>query len=121
MITQVIGPVCGKMQILLSLVNYGCYCGPGPANSEFATLKPIDGFDKICRTHDLCYFHARTQKMCQRKLFGAPFNRKPHFELYTWKYNRTKNHVSCECFILIAYILIKPNQYTKHIEFLSKP
>ena len=36
-----------------SVIHYGTYCGPGPDRS--VNTEPVDGFDSICKDHDIDY------------------------------------------------------------------
>lgn len=36
-----------------SVLHYGTYCGPGPDRS--VNTEPVDGFDSICKDHDIEY------------------------------------------------------------------
>eukprot|EP01031_Cornospumella_fuschlensis_P029594 gene29594-35724_t len=41
--------------ILNSILGYGRYCGPGPDEALWSSLKPLDGMDTACFEHDDAY------------------------------------------------------------------
>ena len=49
-----------------AVIHYGTYCGPGPDRS--VNTEPVDGFDSICKDHDIDY------SLCQPEILHFQVN-----------------------------------------------
>jgi hypothetical protein len=85
-----------------SLIRYGQYCGPGPDESMWRLLKPVDDIDASCQQHDQAYGsclgilskqvgfdvpHVIHQIMPARGLFPSPLTN----AIFSW----TPEYLSC--------------------------